>query len=163
MYSSGIANDGGIALTLQGDVVVDQVGMSPGSAFSEGMHLAPLPANVNQSYERKPGGSNGSSQDTTDNFNDFQLISPSDPQNVNSNPTPGPSPIPSPSPSPGSARSGFVKAGREWWELFVLVRDLSGIRFKVRGAVPRGPAQMFNPVPEDGPLTIARHAGARSV
>ena len=98
-FASGIANDGGIALTLPDDTVVDQVGMSPGSAFREGMHLAPLPSNANQSYERKPGGLSGNGQDTTDNFNDFQLISPSDPQNVNSNPTPGPSPTPSPTPS----------------------------------------------------------------
>ncbi|MCM3902461.1 MAG: lamin tail domain-containing protein [Pyrinomonadaceae bacterium] len=99
-FTSGIANDGGIALTLPNDTVVDQVGMSSGSAFREGMHLAPLPSNANQSYERKPGGLNGSSQDTTDNFNDFQLLSPSDPQNLSANPTPGPSPTPGPTPSP---------------------------------------------------------------
>ena len=67
-YSSGIANDGGIALTLADDSVVDQVGLSAGSAFKEGMHLAPLPSDANQSYERRPGGFNGSTQDTNDNF-----------------------------------------------------------------------------------------------
>ncbi|MBA3513141.1 MAG: lamin tail domain-containing protein, partial [Pyrinomonadaceae bacterium] len=98
-FASGIANDGGIALTLPDDSVVDQVGMGSGSAFREGVHLAPLPSDADQSYERKPGGLRGSSQDTTDNFNDFQLISPSDPQNVNSDPAPNPSPTASPSPS----------------------------------------------------------------
>jgi len=98
-YASGITNDGGLALTLPDDSVVDQVGLSPGSSYKEGMHLAPLPSDANQSYERKPGGSEGSTQDTNDNFSDFQLLTPSDPQNMNSGPTPGPSPIPSPSPS----------------------------------------------------------------
>src|SRR4030095_12460468 len=95
-YASGIANDGGVALTLPDDSVVDQVGLSAGSAFREGMHLAPLPSAANQSYERRPGNSGGSTQDTTDNFSDFQLITPSDPQNLNADPTPGPSPTPSP-------------------------------------------------------------------
>ena len=104
-FISGITNDGGIALTLPNDVVVDQVGMSSGAAFREGMHLAPLPSNANQSYERKPGGLNGSSQDSTDNFNDFQLLTPSDPQNLSANPTPGPSPTPGPTPSPSPSPS----------------------------------------------------------
>ena len=99
VFTNGIANDGGIALTLPNDALVDQVGLSAGSAFREGMHLAPLPSDANQSYERKPGGFNGSIQDTGDNFNDLQLIVPSDPQNLSSSPTPGPSPVPSPSPS----------------------------------------------------------------
>jgi uncharacterized protein (TIGR03437 family) len=99
-FTSGITNDGGIALTLPNDAVVDEAGLSPGSAFGEGMHLAPLPSNANQSYERKPGGLNGGSQDTNNNFDDFQLISPSDPQNLTSNPAPNPSPTVSPFPSP---------------------------------------------------------------
>ncbi len=99
-YSSGVANDGGIALTLPNDTVVDQVGMSAGSAFKEGMHLAPLPSDANQSYERQPGGPYGSSADTDDNFSDFHLLTPSDPQNLSSSATPGPSPTPNPSPSP---------------------------------------------------------------
>ena len=59
-YTSGIADDGGIAVTLPDNSIVDQVGMSAGSAFKEGTNLAPLPSNANQSYERKPGGFNGS-------------------------------------------------------------------------------------------------------
>jgi uncharacterized protein (TIGR03437 family) len=99
-YTSGIANDGGLALTLPDDSIVDQVGLSAGSTYKEGMHLASLPSDANQSYERRPGGVNGSGQDSNDNFSDFQLLTPSDPQNMSSSPTPGPSPLPSPSPSP---------------------------------------------------------------
>jgi len=98
-FTSGFANDGGIALTIADDNVIDQVGLSPGSAFKEGMHLAPLPSDANQSYERKPGGAAGSGQDTNDNFTDFQLLTPSDPQNTHSASTPGPTPSPAPSPS----------------------------------------------------------------
>jgi hypothetical protein len=74
--------------------------MSSGSSFKEGANLSPLLVDSNQSYERKPGGTAGSSQDTEDNFQDFQLLSPSDPQNLVSNPTPGPGPSPSPTPPP---------------------------------------------------------------
>lgn len=114
-YTSGISNDGGIALTLPDDSIVDQVGMAPASAFREGMHLAPLVSDANQSYERKPGGPNGSTQDTNDNFDDFLLTTPSDPQNLNSAPTPGqtpgPSPTPSVSPSPSASPSPSPTAG----------------------------------------------------
>ncbi|MGH9971154.1 MAG: lamin tail domain-containing protein [Pyrinomonadaceae bacterium] len=98
-YASGITNDGGVALTLPDDAIVDQVGMSLGSAFKEGMHLAPLPSDANQSYERRPGGAAGGIQDSNDNFGDFQMLTPSDPQNLSSNPTPEPTPAPSPSPA----------------------------------------------------------------
>ena len=101
-YANGIADDGGIAVTFPTEVVVDQVGMSAGSAFKEGNLLSALTTNVNRGYERKPGGLQGSTQDTNDNFSDFKLISPSDPQNLSSNPTPGfaPTPTPGVSPSP---------------------------------------------------------------
>jgi uncharacterized protein (TIGR03437 family) len=104
-YATGFANNGGIAVTLANDVIVDQVGLSTGSAFREGMHLTPLPSDANQGYERRPGGGSGSAQDTNDNFNDFELLVPSDPQNLTSPPTPGPSPTPSPSPSPSPTPS----------------------------------------------------------
>ncbi|HEY3132365.1 MAG TPA: lamin tail domain-containing protein, partial [Acidobacteriota bacterium] len=83
-YTTGITDDGGIALTLPDDTIVDQVGMSANSAFKEGAILAPLTTNLNRSYERKPGGTTGSGTDTDNNANDFQLISPSDPQNLSS-------------------------------------------------------------------------------
>lgn len=104
-YTSGFANDGGIAITLPNDQIVDQVGLSSGSAFVEGTHLAPLPSDANQSYERKPGGFAGSTQDTHNNLSDFHLVTPSDPQNLSSPPTPGSSPGPSPDPSPSASPS----------------------------------------------------------
>lgn len=80
-YGTGITDDGGLAITMADDSIVDQVGLSNGSAFKEGAPLASLgSSNQNRSYERKPGGSAGSSTDTDNNTSDFQLIGPSDPQ-----------------------------------------------------------------------------------
>lgn len=99
-FSSGITNDGGLAITLPDDTVVDQVGLSAGSAYKESAHLVPLATDLDQSYERKPGGFSGNGEDTNDNFSDFQLLTPSSPQNLNSAPMPGPTPSPSPGASP---------------------------------------------------------------
>ncbi|HEV8367851.1 MAG TPA: lamin tail domain-containing protein [Pyrinomonadaceae bacterium] len=104
-FTSGVANDGGLALSLPDDTIIDQVGLGPGSAFREGMHLSPLPSDANQSYERKPGGPLGSTKDTQDNFNDFGLLNPSDPQNTHSGSTPGPTPVPTPTVSPSPTPS----------------------------------------------------------
>ena len=79
-YSTGITDTGGIGL-LDGTTIVDAVGMSAGSAYKEGTVLAALTGNLNRSYERKPGGTSGSGQDTDDNASDFQVKTPSDPQN----------------------------------------------------------------------------------
>lgn len=79
-YSLGISDDGGIALTTSSDQIVDQVGMSNGSAFKESRVLSPLTVNSDRSWERKPGGASGSTQDTDDNRSDFQIRIPSDPQ-----------------------------------------------------------------------------------
>jgi len=81
-YSSGIANDGGIALTLaDSTTIIDQVGMSAGSAYKESSVLSPVTSNpTNQSYERKLGGISDSCQDTDDNGNDFSVAT-SNPQN----------------------------------------------------------------------------------
>jgi len=83
-YATGITDDGGIAITKADDSIVDQVGMSAGSAFKEGTVLTPLTTNVDRGYERKPGGTSGSGTDSDDNNSDFQLITPSDPQNRSS-------------------------------------------------------------------------------
>ncbi len=88
-YGTGITDDGGIAFTLPGSDgitgIIDQVGLSNGSAYKEGTFLPNLgtttAANIDRSYERKPGGAAGSGQDTNDNTADFTLINPSDPQN----------------------------------------------------------------------------------
>ena len=79
-YATGITDDGGIALLDAGAVIIDQVGMSAGSAYKEGTTLAPQTTNTNQGYERKPGGINGSGTDTDNNGNDFAVLAPSDPQ-----------------------------------------------------------------------------------
>lgn len=87
-YAIGITDDGGIAITRADDTIVDQVGMSNGSAFKENRSLSPLTGNTDRSFERKAGGANGSTQDINDNPSDFQARTPSDPQNLQGTPTP---------------------------------------------------------------------------
>src|SRR5262244_193024 len=92
-YTVGITDDGGIAVTLSDNTIVDAVGMSTGSAFKEGTVLASLGAtSLNRGYERKPGGAAGSGTDTDNNSADFQLISPSDPQSSAGCAAPTPTP-----------------------------------------------------------------------
>lgn len=83
-YGTGVTDDGGIAVTTGSDIIVDQVGMHTGSAFKEGSILTPLTTNVNRGYERKPGGTSGNGTDTDNNSSDFQLLTPSNPQNTSS-------------------------------------------------------------------------------
>jgi predicted extracellular nuclease len=107
-YSTGVTDDGGIALTLADNTIIDQVGMSNGSAFKEGTPLANLgSSNQNRGYERKPGGAAGSGTDTDNNSADFALVSPSAPQNLASPCIGGPT---NPSGS-GSASPGAVFPG----------------------------------------------------
>jgi len=78
-YSVGIADTGGVALSRSDNTIVDQVGMSTGSAFGEGVRLTGFPTtNENHAYARTP--TPGS--DTDDNAADFALIAPSGPQNL---------------------------------------------------------------------------------
>lgn len=81
-FSPGITDDGGIAITTAGGTIVDQVGMSSGSAFKEGSPLAPRTANTSTSYERRPGGIQGH-VDTDNNSSDFSF-SGSSPRNAGS-------------------------------------------------------------------------------
>jgi uncharacterized protein (TIGR03437 family) len=85
-YSTAIADDGGIAITrADATTLIDQVGMSQGSAYREGAPLTPLLTNLDQSYERKPGGAYGNGTDTNNNASDFFLnASSSNPQNLSS-------------------------------------------------------------------------------
>lgn len=102
--TGSIPDDGGVSVRY-GTIIIDAAGMSPGSAYQEGTLLAPLTTNVDQSYERKPGGGLGSGQDTDDNATDFQLISPSDPQGA------------------ASSCHGLTPArGRTWGEVKLLYR-----------------------------------------
>ena len=107
-YATGVADDGGIAILNASNVVIDQVGMSAGSAYKEGTILAQLTTNVNRGYERKPGGTNGSTTDTDNNSGDFAVLAPSDPQNLASAPTPSTNqPIVPTCPSPLNTTEGI--------------------------------------------------------
>jgi predicted extracellular nuclease len=107
-YATGITDDGGIAITLPDDTIVDQAGLSSGSAYQEGTPLASLgTSNLDHSYERKPGGAAGSGQDSDNNSADFQLIAPSDPQNTSS----APSGLPTNPTGTGSASPSTVAPG----------------------------------------------------
>src|SRR3954469_17566384 len=76
-YSTGVTDDGGIALTLADGTIVDQVGMSAGSAYKEGTPLTSVgTTNVDHSYSRAANGA-----DTDNNSTDLHVATPSDPQN----------------------------------------------------------------------------------
>jgi hypothetical protein len=86
-YTTGITDDGGVALLDGTLAIVDAVGMSAGSAYREGTVLAPTTINQNQSQERRPAGQN--SQDGDNNAADFLLnAGSSNPQNLASTCTP---------------------------------------------------------------------------
>jgi MYXO-CTERM domain-containing protein len=81
-YTSPIADDGGIALFDENSAIVDQVGMSTGSAYFEGTPLSAMMANANQSYERNFGGCSPN-QDMDNNSADFRFnATTSFPQNA---------------------------------------------------------------------------------
>ncbi len=86
VYSGQLFDNGGLALLDSASQIVDQVGMCATTQYREGTSLPPLSGDLNQSYERKPGGGSGSCYDTNDNFADFSSLSPSDPQNLASAP-----------------------------------------------------------------------------
>ncbi len=103
-YSTGISDDGGIGLLDANNVVIDAVGMCITTTFHEGTPLAPMSANVNQSYERLLGGSSGNGVDTNDNASDFFLNpSSSNPQNLSSPPVPPCPPVTMPNSIQGFA------------------------------------------------------------
>jgi len=73
-YGVGITDTGGIALRKSDGTVMDQVGLSSGSAFKEGSPLPGFPGdNTNHSYSR-------TDVDTNNNLADFLMISPSTPK-----------------------------------------------------------------------------------
>ena len=91
-YTTGITDDGGLALTRGDNSIVDQVGLSAGSAFGEGTRLASLgnttASNLDRGYSRVVAGA-----DTNDNDADFDVLAPSDPQNRASVPGCAPSSV----------------------------------------------------------------------
>ncbi len=81
-YSPGLTDSGGLALFDTGGNMIDAVGMCSTTSFREGSNLAPLSGNIDQSYERRPGGATAC-YDIGNNAADFVLISPSTPLNRN--------------------------------------------------------------------------------
>lgn len=79
-YGTGISDTGGVALVDPAGNVVDAVGMSSGSAYLEGIPLAPLSLNQDQAYERKTL-SCGPDRDLDDNVSDFAYLTASHPRN----------------------------------------------------------------------------------
>ncbi len=84
-FSPGIADEGGIALVMADGVsIVDQAGMCNSTQYLEGVNLAPLSGNSDQSYARNPSGPASGCYDVNNNASDFSLISPAVPQNKSS-------------------------------------------------------------------------------
>ena len=80
-YSTGITDDGGLALLDAGGAIVDQVGLSSGSAYKAGTPLASLGStNADQGYARRQSAA-GVPQDTGDNSADFVKVAPTAPHN----------------------------------------------------------------------------------
>ena len=114
-YTTGIVDDGGIAVFDDNGVKIDSVGMNIASIYNENTFLSPLTGSANQSYERKLGGIGGSCIDANDNATDFQLIT-SDPQILSSLPiycagvitfTPTDTPVPTLTFTPTSTATPF--------------------------------------------------------
>jgi uncharacterized repeat protein (TIGR01451 family) len=80
-YTTGIVDGGGIAL-YNGATKIDSVGLNTTyTTYTETTPLSALNSDSNNSYQRKLGGAFDSCQDDNNNVSDFQLISPSVPQN----------------------------------------------------------------------------------
>ena len=80
-YTSGITDDGGLALLDTAGSIVDQVGLSSGSAYKAGTPLTSLgSSNADKGYARKPNAA-GAPQNSGDNSADFVVLSPSSPHN----------------------------------------------------------------------------------
>jgi predicted extracellular nuclease len=79
-YSTGITDDGGLALLDATGTIVDQVGLSAGSAYKQGTPLASLgSANADQGYGRKVNGA-GLPQNSGDNSTDWVKVAPTSPR-----------------------------------------------------------------------------------
>jgi len=83
-YTTGISDNGGIALATGAGTIIDQVGVTTTvTAYREGTPLGVLlSTNIDRSYERKSGGASGNATDTDDNAADFTLVTPANPQNL---------------------------------------------------------------------------------
>jgi predicted extracellular nuclease len=80
-YATGVTDTGGLALLDADGKIVDQVGLSTGSAYKAGTPLASLgSSNTDQGYERRQTAA-GLPQNTGDNSADFVTVSPTQPHN----------------------------------------------------------------------------------
>lgn len=83
-YSTGVTDDGGLAILDASGQVVDQVGLSAGSAYKAGTPLASLGStNADKGYGRQTNGA-GLPQNTGDNQADFVVVTPTAPHNASS-------------------------------------------------------------------------------
>lgn len=81
-YSTGITDDGGLAILDASGQLVDQVGLSTGSAYKAGTPLTSLGStNADKGYGRKLNGA-GLPQNTGDNQADFVVVTPTAPHNA---------------------------------------------------------------------------------
>jgi hypothetical protein len=83
-YPTGFGDNGGVALTMPDNTIVDQVGITTtGTAYREG---APIPTqlttHIDRGYERRPGHAPATLQDTDDNASDFALVTPTNAQSL---------------------------------------------------------------------------------
>ena len=80
-YATGITDDGGLAVLDAGGTVLDQVGLSSGSAYKAGTPLVSLgSSNVDQGYARRQNAA-GVPQNSGDNAADFVKVAPTSPHN----------------------------------------------------------------------------------
>ena len=79
-YTTGVVDDGGVAIFDDLGNRIDSVGTTPGSLYTEGTNIAALTQDLDQSYERKIDVS-GVCIDSNNNASDFFLRNASDPQN----------------------------------------------------------------------------------
>lgn len=79
VYKTGVTDTGGLAILDANGEIVDQVGLSDGSAYKAGTPLASLGSkNADQGYGRRSNAA-GLPQNTGDNSADFVVVSPSKP------------------------------------------------------------------------------------
>lgn len=80
-YSTGVTDDGGLALLDGSGQPVDQIGLSAGSAYKAGTPLASLGStNADKGYQRKTDTA-GLPINTGDNQADFDVVAPTVPHN----------------------------------------------------------------------------------
>jgi len=81
-YATGVTDDGGLAILDASGTVVDQIGLSAGSAYKAGTPLASLgTTNADKGYARKTNAA-GLPQNSGDNSADFVTVAPTSPHDA---------------------------------------------------------------------------------